>query len=174
MVQIFISYSQKDMTLINSIVAFLRKQGITPYVAAHDTPSGRPIPQKILEEIERSDALFVFWTRNVAENRTTSESVIWEVSSAQQARKRIYVFREKGVDVPMLVSYITDYFGFDPLSQDDLDTMNERMNVVANRLKRIDLIMKGALVIGIGALGAYGLWRLLRTKDEEEETDQLK
>ena len=94
--------------------------------------------------------------------------MIWEASAAHQARKAFYLFRESDTEVPMFVSYSTDYFTYDPLNDEDIKTMSNRMVNIAKRIKRWETIKNIALGVGAGLVGA---WLLFGGDDDEEYED---
>lgn len=156
MVQVFISYSHKDTELVSAVASTLSAMGITPYVAAYDTPSGRSLTQKIQEEVRKSQSILVLWTTNVAEDPDTSQSVVWEVSAAHSSGKQIYVFRESGTSIPLFVSQSTDYFTYDP--QEDMEIVFSRMQEIAAKLKKAESTKNAILLIGAALVGAWFLF----------------
>ena len=94
--------------------------------------------------------------------------MIWETSAAHQARKAFYLFRENDTEIPMFVSYSTDYFTYDSLNDEDLKTMSNRMENIAKCLKRWETIKNIALGVGLGLVGA---WLLFGGDDDEQDDD---
>lgn len=131
MVHIFISHSSKDKWLIDHIASILKLIPVEPYLAEIETPTPTSLPQKLSDAIATSDAVFVFWTSNVAENQSTRDVVNWEISAAyhMNPRKPIYVFTQKDVEVPTMLDYTTVYANFDPL---DPKTLIEMLQKVQN------------------------------------------
>lgn len=103
MVRIFIAHSSKDEWLINPIASNLKLIPVEPYLAKVEDPTPYPLPQKLNEAIKSSVAMFVFLTPNVADNKDTRDVVNWEIATAHAMGKPIYVFRENGVEVPLMV-----------------------------------------------------------------------
>ena len=159
MVRIFIAHSSKDEWLIKPIAENLRLIGVEPYLAKLEDPTPYPLPQKLDSAIQSSAAMFVFLTPNVAENKGTRDVINWEISSAYAKRKPIYVFREKGVEVPLMVNYITVYATYDPISQESLDDVVNRVQEIASVFKRSEDQAKAAfsfvaVLLGLAFLGA--------------------
>ena len=157
LVRIFIAYSSEDEWLINPIASNLKLIPVEPYLARVEDPTPYPLPQKLDNAIETSQAVFVFWTSNVANNQDTRDVVNWEISAAyhKKPRKPIYVFAEKGVPVPMMINYITVYATYDPLNQETLDKMVTRVQEIASAFKQSEDKAKAAftmimLFLGLG------------------------
>ena len=160
MAQVFIAHSSKDKWLIDPICDWLRYAGVAPYLAELESPTPLPLPDKFEAAIKNSDAVVVVFTRNVANIQQTRDVVNWEVATAHAYKKPVYVFREKEVEVPLMISYITDYFTFDPFDQHTLEQAVKRVYDIGFKLKKDEdvarLISAGLLIIfGIG------LWKYL-------------
>ena len=134
---------------------------VEPYLAKLEDPTPYPLPQKLDNAIETSQAVFVFWTSNVANNQKTRDVINWEISAAyhKKPRKHIYVFAEKGVSVPMMMKYITVYATYDPLNQETLDEMVKKVQEIGSAFKESEDKAKAAFtmiafVFGLVLLGA--------------------
>ena len=68
-------------------------------------------------------------------HKTTRDIISWEVATAHALNKPVYVFREEGVDVPLMISQITDYYTFKGIKKKDV-------TAVLNRIKKIGQILK--------------------------------
>jgi hypothetical protein len=124
-----------------------------------DTPTPYPLPQKLDKAIDTSIAMFVILSSNVCSIKQTRDVVNWEIASAYAKKKPIYVFAEKGVDIPLMVNYITVYARYDPLSKESLDEVVTKIHKTAFDLKQGDDRTKGIatyimVILGILALGA--------------------
>lgn len=155
MAHIFIAHSSKDEWLINPIADNLRLIGVEPYLAELEDPTSYPLPQKLDRAIETSSAMFAFLTPNVESNKDTWDIVNWEISSAYAKKKPIYVFVEKGVNVPIMVNYTVVYATYDPFNQQSLDKMVARVREVGSALKQSEDSAKAAftivaLILGLG------------------------
>lgn len=109
-----------------------------------------------------SEAVFVFWTKNVADNQSTRDVVNWEISAAyhMNPKKPIYVFAEAGVSVPEMVKYVTVYATFDPSIQQTLSAMMAKVWSSAALVKENSDKAKVALLLILGALGGLFLLTL--------------
>jgi Flp pilus assembly pilin Flp len=168
MVRIFIAHSSKDGWLINTIANNLKLIPTEPYLARLEDPTPYPLPQKIDSAINSSVAMFAFLTPNVANNKDTRDVVNWEISAAYAKKKPIYVFAEKGVEVPFMVNYVTVYATYDPFDQETLNKMSARVQEIATKFKQdedsanavnaavvVVLILLG-FVLFFGALSSSG------------------
>jgi hypothetical protein len=135
MAQIFMAHSSKDKPLIDWMAANLRRIGIEVYVAGYDSPSPTSLDEKLTREITRSQAIFLILTRNVARSKNTSVIIQWEIATAQNKKKPVYVFSQKGVKVPLMIRLTTDYGTFDPVSRDSLVEAMSKMLSIGKRLK---------------------------------------
>ena len=159
LVRIFIAHSSEDEWLMNPIASNLRLMNVEPYLAKLEDPTPYPLPQKLDRAIQSSAAMFVFLTPNVANNKDTRDVVNWEISAAYAKKKPIYVFAEKGVDIPLMVNYITVYATYDPVNQESLDSMVARVQDLASAFKEAEDKAKAAstmvaFFLGILLLGA--------------------
>jgi hypothetical protein len=155
MVRVFIAHSSKDEWLINPIASNLKLIPVEPYLAKLDDPTPYPLPQKLDMAIDSSVAMFVFLTSNVTNIKETRDTVNWEMSSAYTKKKPIYVFVEKGVDIPLMVNYITVYATYDPLNQQSLDEMVGKVQGIASTFKQNEDKAKAAftviaIILGLG------------------------
>lgn len=154
-VRIFIAHSSKDEWLINPIASNLKLIPVEPYLAKVEDPTPYPLPEKLDNAIETSQAVFGFWTSNVANTQETRDVFNWEISAAyhKKPRKPIYVFAEKGVPVPLMINYITVYATYDPMNQETLDKMVTRVQEIASTYKEIEDKGKAAFAVVMGILG---------------------
>ena len=134
---------------------------VEPYLAKLEDPTPYPLPQKLDNSIETSQAVFVFWTSNVANHQDTRDVVNWEISAAyhKKPRKPIYVFAEKDVPVPKMVKYVTVYATYDPINQETLSAMVKRVQEIASAFKESEDKTKAAFTmvaffLGLVILGA--------------------
>lgn len=159
MVSIFISHSSKDGWLINPIAQNMRSLGVDPYLAEFDVPNPIALPQKIDNAIQSATAMFVIWSSNVINTKETRDVVNWEIASAYAKKKPIYVFAEKDIEIPFMLTYITVYGRYDPLDSKSLNECVSRINELSSFIKASDDKAKGIgalfmLFLGILALGA--------------------
>jgi len=155
MVKIFISHSRLDGWLVKPISDVLKEIGVEPYVAEIETPEAKPLPTKFKEHIRTSDVTILLLTASVMRFPKTRDIINWEVAAAHTLGKPVYVFREKDVEVPLMISYITDYFTFDPIRKEDLNAVMERIRKIARILKEHEDTVKAivtVVAVGLGIL----------------------
>jgi len=122
MATIFISHSRRDASLIASIYQILVNVGHTPIIEEFIPESEKlPVPNdEIQKNVSLSEVVFLFLTDNVLATEYTRNWVMFEVSLARGALKRVFVFERQGVPIPYPIPYVTDYMIFDPQSIRDL------------------------------------------------------
>jgi len=157
LVRIFIAHSSKDEWLIKPVASNLRLIPVEPYLAKLEDPTPYPLPPKLDMAIDSSTAMFVFLTSNVAKDEDTWDIVNWEISSAYAKKKPIYVFREKGVKVPLMVQYITVWATYDPLNRESLNKVAKKVQGIASAFKEADDKAQAAFVMVMVFLGLLGL-----------------
>lgn len=154
MVKIFIAHSKDDSWLINPIANLIRAITVEPYLARFEDPTPLSLPAKLLNAIKDSAAMFVFLTPNVANNVTTRDIVLWEIAQAYTLKRPVYVFREKGVEVPLIIKYITVYHTYDPLNKDSLNEMSDRLGQIAYAFKESEDKVTAAVTLAALILGS--------------------
>lgn len=155
MAKVFISHSRLDGWLVKPIGEALKEIGVEPYIAEIETPEAKPLPIKFKEHIQSSNVSILLLTANVMKNPNTRDIINWEAGIAHAFGRPVYVFREKGVEVPLMISHITDYFTFDPIKREDLNAVMTRIRKIAQILKEnedIALVIGTVIAVGLGAL----------------------
>jgi len=153
--KVFISHSRLDGWLVKPIAKVLKDIGVEPYIAEIETPEAKPLPTKFQQHIQTSNVTILLLTANVMKHPNTRDVVNWEIATAHAFQKPVYVFREKGVEVPLMISYITDYFTFDPIKRGDLKAVMNRIRRIAQILKENEDTVKvivTAIAVGLGIL----------------------
>jgi len=155
MAKVFISHSRLDRWLVEPISKVFKETSVEPYIAEIETPEAKPLPVKFQEHIRTSDVTILILTANVMHYPKTRDIVNWEVATAHALGKPIYVFREKDVEVPLMISYITDYFTFDPIRKEELNAVISRIRKIARILKDHEDTVKAivtVIAVGLGIL----------------------
>lgn len=138
MAKIFIAHSSKDKWLIDPISNALKQAGVIPYLAGLESPTPFPLPQKLQKAIEESKVIIVILTHNVTNIIQTRDIVNWEISAAYHLKKPVYVFRERGVEIPLMINYITDYFTFDPFDEQILKKTIDKVYQIGFSIKQTE------------------------------------
>jgi len=144
-----------DGWLVKPIGEALKGIGVEPYIAEIETPEAKPLPTKFKEHIQSSNVSILLLTANAMKNPNTRDIINWEAGTAHALGRPVYVFREKGVEVPLMISHITDYFTFDPIKREDLNAVMTRIKKIAQILKENEDIAKvvgTVIAVGLGAL----------------------
>ena len=164
LVQVFIAHSSRDKWLIDAICENLTLRGVAPYLAELEDPTPLPLPEKLDVAIKTSNALFLIITSSAMQNRQTRDVLNWETATAHAYQKPVYVFAEKGIDVPLLINYISVYFTFDPITRESLKEMMVRVHKTAIELKEVEDKGKAAAFIVASLLGLLVLGSVLGKK----------
>lgn len=109
--QVFLSHSSKDEELVSLIQLVFQFTPVKPYFARFEKAAKNPA-DKVIHEIDDSEALFALVTSNVFANEETLFWVLFEIGVAKGKDKPVYVWIEEGLNVPQCISYITDYEKF--------------------------------------------------------------
>ncbi len=162
MAQIFIAHSSRDKWLIDPINQVLIQAGVKPYLAELDSPTPFSLPEKFEKAIKESKVIIAILTNNVTDIIQTRDIVNWEISAAyhQIPKKPVYVFREKGVEVPLMIEYITDYFTFDPLDEETLRKAIDKIHQIGLNMKETEDQNKAILTVFMVILGIIVLSKL--------------
>lgn len=161
MVKIFISHSRLDGWLVEPVSELLKEAGVNPYVAGIETPEAKALPRKFRDNIQNSNCVILLLTKNVMKNQSTRDIINWEISAAHTLNKPVYVFREEGVEVPLMISYITDYYTFKKIMKKDIEAVLSRIKKIAQILKDNEDTVKTAITIIGAGLGILALVYLL-------------
>jgi hypothetical protein len=155
LVKIFISHSKRDSWLVEPVSAILKDVGVNPYVAGIETPEAKSLPRKFHDNIQNSNCVILLLTKNVMKHQNTRDIINWEIAAAHTLSKPVYVFREEGVEVPLMISYITDYYTFKKIMKKDIEDVLTRIRKIAQILKDNEDTVKAVLTIigaGLGIL----------------------
>lgn len=152
MVNVFVSHSSADKELVGVIQDAFEEIGVNGYFAEFRM-EGRSVPDKLRDAIRDSQAVVVFWTRKVSDVPRTRDFVNAEIGEAHMAGKPVYVFREEGTEVPLLLAHITDYFTFTTTT---VPSAVRRMKAFLHHYKADEDLWKkvGLVVVAIAAVGA--------------------
>ena len=151
MVKIFISHSKRDSWLVEPISETLKELNVSPYVAEIETPEAKPLPRKFHEHIQTSNVVILLLTKNAMKYQNTRDIINWEIATAHALNKPVYVFREEGVEVPLMISNITDYFTFKRIKKKDIEAVLTRIRNIAQILKdNEDTVMAIITIIAVG------------------------
>jgi len=156
MVQIFLAHSSQDSWFIDPIAENLRSINVDPYLAELDAPNPESLYDKLKRAILGSTAIFLILTHNVMKRLETRHVVDWEIATAKAYDKPVYVFRERDVEIPILISQLFVHVTFDPFNKRSMKKAMTRIVAIASKFKELkeseDLVSAAAIIIMI-ALG---------------------
>lgn len=158
--KVFISHSVNDYEDVENIADLLEDYGIDTYIAERDPQYGKYLTDKIMVNIDNSDAVLVLWTNNSHH----SDWVNQEIGYAVKAGKKIIPLIEKGVRVKGFLE------GREYLNMDSYN-MIETMEDVGDYLEEYKSEKEQAealAVIGGLAVGILGLAALSNLLNENK------
>lgn len=91
---VFISHSTRDQGLVISLANLLSKYGVKVFVAAWYLTPGERLDKKVFKQIESSDCVVAFLTRNGIRSNWVQQ----EIGYALKSKKLLIPLVEKGVD----------------------------------------------------------------------------
>jgi len=80
---VFISYSTKDLPLVERVRTLLQDSSVKVFVAEHSVEPGESLRDKILAAIEVCDLFLLLWSRNSDESRWVQQEVGVATSSGK-------------------------------------------------------------------------------------------
>ena len=79
--KLFLSHSNRDRVWVQQVKIQLEKVGIDVYLAEMDPQPGRPLDQKLQQQIDSSDALIVLLTEDAAVSPIVREEIGYAISA---------------------------------------------------------------------------------------------
>lgn len=125
---VFLSHAAADIALVRKVQRHARTLDVDTYLYEDDPQAGETIATKLLEAIQRSDALIVLLTKN-SQHRPSVHS---EVGAARSLGKPIIPVIEVGVD-PLQFVFLQ---GLEWIEL-DFDELDEALLGVQERLKKM-------------------------------------
>lgn len=150
MVYVFISHSKKDVDLVRTIDLNFRSVGIAPLFMEF-TPESEPPYEKIEENINISDAVFLFLTQNVKSSDHTQNWVSFEIGLAKKSNKPLFVVEDVNNKVHFPVPYLTDYILYEPTEIGDWQTIQKILQKIKQTIENNKLLI--GLTVGGAVLG---------------------
>jgi len=118
--KIFVSHSGKDESIIKKIESILKQKDLSPYIAERKA-IGRPLIDKIRQEMADSNMVLVVWTENAKER--SNEIIAFETGMAWLDQLPIFILKHSKVDFNengWFYPQLTDYVEFENASDNDL------------------------------------------------------
>ncbi len=101
--KVFISYSTKDLPIINHVKSILEGSSIEVFIAEYSIKPGEALPVKIKTAIQSCDLFLLMWSNNSRE----SEWVSQEIGIATSGSKNIIpVVLEPNLHLPGFISHL--------------------------------------------------------------------
>ncbi|MCP6718599.1 MAG: toll/interleukin-1 receptor domain-containing protein [Patescibacteria group bacterium] len=163
MLKIFISHSTKDHQLVVALEKYLKSKGILAYIAERDYQIGKPLSNKIIENIETSDYLLVLYTSRGKESGFVNQEIGYWIKA--RGFTNFIPLVEKGIKTEGFISGL-EYIEFDPENQ-NVSLSNTIHYIEQSRKgKEIELFGYNMLLslglIGLTALILYGIYKLMK------------
>jgi TIR domain len=160
----FLSHSMKDQAVVELVRQQIVGLGVDLYLAEHDPQPGRPLADKVIERIHRSDAMVVLPTEAAA----GAPFVQQEIGVARGRGIPIIPIVQKGIDGNMLAmlagverievdfadlthALATVTSGLEPMVKSQLAAAAARAARQATA-PQANQDMSGALLVGLGVL----------------------
>jgi hypothetical protein len=132
---VFISHSSKDTTIVSAVKQAFQDLTVKPYFA-EETTAGVPPSKEIAEAVKKSEALFVFFTRDALYG-DTRDWIIFEIGVAVAHSRKIYSWKTNEVtkeQLPRLLEQVSKYREFNLLTSDDAIKLTGEIRKVAKTL----------------------------------------
>lgn len=123
--KIFVSHSSEDGEFIKKIEASLKERGLTPYIAKRNA-IGKPLTEKLKNEMADSNMVLVVWTKNAKEK--SSEIIAFETGMAWLNQLPIFILKKNDVDIAWFYQQLTDYVKFENISDGDLEQQMDKFD----------------------------------------------
>lgn len=99
--RIFISYSTKDLSVVDFVQSILVGSPVEVFVAEYSVPPGQPLAPRIIAAIKQCDLFVLLWSKNSED----SEWVPQEIGIAKAEKKQIIPFvLQSGLKLPGFIS----------------------------------------------------------------------
>lgn len=149
---VFISYSTKDLGLVNYVKNLLENYTIKVYVAEYTAPPGVDLTNHIKNSITNCDLFILLWSSNSKH----SEWVTQEIAFANANNKTIIpIVLEPNLDLPVFIKnlkYLEAYSN----TQQAFDYLRKYVYEAADKKSKIDALVMLGLVAGFIALLSSG------------------
>lgn len=144
---VFISYSTKDLNIVNYVKNLLENYSIKVYVAEYTAPPGVDLTNHIKSSITSCDLFILLWSSNSKK----SEWVTQEIALANANNKPIIpVVLEHNLELPVFIKnlkYLEAYTN----PQQAFDYLRRYVYEAADKKNRVD----GLVMLGLGAAFLY-------------------
>ena len=163
MLKIFISHSTKDYQIVIALEGYLKSKGIFAYIAERDYQIGKPLSNKIFENIETSDYFLVLYTSRGKESGFVNQEIGYWIKA--RGFTNFIPLVEKGIKPEGFLSGL-EYITFDPKNQNI--GLNNTIHYIEQKREEKEIELFGFnVVLGLGLLGLavlilYGIYKLMK------------
>lgn len=142
--KVFISYSTKDLHLIERLEQTIKAAGIKPYVASADDQPGTLLWEKVKSNIKNSNCMLVILTKNGSRSKWVQQ----EIGVADALSIPVIPVAEKGVDLRGFLEG-RNVIEFD--KNDPSRTYDRVINYLGKMRKKLDTqqLLGWSLLIGL-------------------------
>lgn len=145
-VELFVSHSTKNMSLVRSLSNYLDTQGITPIIAEDISFPGAYLPEKFQEQIRKCDIFLALLTHEAVR----SKWVIYETNYAININKPRILLKEKSVNIESIDQYEWIPFSVNEPVENITSKVLDAVQIIKRQLtKPIVLPFGGVILVGI-------------------------
>ena len=157
MIKVFISHSTKDFQIVITLEKYLDAYGVEVYIAERDYQPGKPLSQKIMQNIDTSDYFLVIYTINGKDSHFVSQEIGYWLG--KKGFNDLIPFVEKGINPEAFLCGV-EYIEFNPLNPNLgianlINYVNQQIKI--KKKQRIFDVGVGLGIIGLTFLVFYGL-----------------
>lgn len=146
--RVFISYSTKDLEIVNKIKEQLKREGVEVFIAEYSIEPGEKLNKRIVEEIKNCDLFILIWSKNSRK----SEYVNQEIGMAKCANKTIIpISTKKGLNPPALINDLK-YLNINNSVKEISDFINSKIATKIKQKNTNNLIFLGIITLIISIL----------------------
>jgi len=166
MIKIFISHSTKDIEIVQFLEKILKTYGYTPYIAERDYQAGKPLSQKIMNNIDNSNYFLIIYTDNGKKSGFVNQEIGYWIKAYKY--ENLIPLVEKDIIQEGFLSGL-EYIEIDPLnpgagienSINYLEKLDNKTKVESSKNK----VILGIGILGIIALIIIGIYLYCKNKE---------
>lgn len=161
--KVFISHCMENIGLVEQIRIMFEQKGLEAYIAVSNFQPGKPIDEKIIENIKSSNIFLLLYTKAAEKSNWVQN----EIGIAVTMKKHIIPIIEEGVEAPPLLQ------GLEHIKLDTNDA-NSCIQKVCDYLTKIKVSKedrKSVLAPILLFIGAVVLAALISDDEEKDEAE---
>ena len=145
---IFISYSRRDLQIVNRVVEMMQQAGIRIWIDREEIKAGKLWRTQIVQAIDTCDAFVLMLSSSAA----ASENVRKEVDLAQDSGRTIFIMNLDQVKIPADMRYQLaglqfidlTVLGFDPAIHQLIETLKAEIKItIESPVRQTELVIQG-------------------------------